>query len=174
MIICHICRFSLTFLSSSQLTPKVFSSIFYWQFNQLLLYINTTSTPAFTVLNLSVSVLSTPPPPPPPPPSILFFHFKIKFSTSSTIFSSHKNYSECSLSSGNPLLTNRFVEFFTENIFKIGSTFPAFLTLQTHHPRLSPPMFSTFVTVTEDQGIKINMNSPSKSCSHDTLPTFCP
>ena len=33
-------------------------------------------------------------------------------------------------------------------------------------------MFSTFSTVTEDQGTKIITNSPSKSCSLDPWPTF--
>ena len=39
-------------------------------------------------------------------------------------------------------------------------------------PDSPPPSLSTFSTVTEDQVIKIIINSPSKSCSLDPWPTF--
>ena len=65
------------------------------------------------------------------------------------------------------LLAERFVEFFTEKVEKIGSTFPISLNLQHITPDSPPPMFSTFSTVTKDQVTKIIMNSPSKSCSLD-------
>ena len=70
------------------------------------------------------------------------------------------------------LLADRFVEFFTEKIEKICSTFSASVNL--HHITCDspPPMFSTFSTVTEDQVTKIITNSPSKSCSLDPWPTF--
>ena len=70
------------------------------------------------------------------------------------------------------LLADRFVEFFTEKIEKIRSTFSASVNLQHITPDSPPPMFSTFSTVTEDQVTKIITNSPSKSCSLDPWPTF--
>ena len=70
------------------------------------------------------------------------------------------------------LLADRFVEFFTEKIEKICSTFSASVSLQHITPDSPPPMFSTFSTVTEDQVTKIITNSPSKSCLLDPWPTF--
>ena len=70
------------------------------------------------------------------------------------------------------LLADRFVEFFTEKIEKIHSTFPTFLKSQHIFPDSPPPVLSTFSTVTKDQVTKIIMNSPSKSCSLDPWPTF--
>ena len=70
------------------------------------------------------------------------------------------------------LLADRFVEFFTEKIEKICSTFSASANLQHITPDSPPPMFSTFSTATEDQVTKIITNSPSKSCSLDPWPTF--
>ena len=67
------------------------------------------------------------------------------------------------------LLADRFVEFFTENI---RSTFSGSVNLQHITPDSSPPMFSTFSTVTKDHATKIITNSPSKSCSLDPWPTF--
>ena len=69
------------------------------------------------------------------------------------------------------LLADRFVEFFTEKIEKIRSTFSAFANLQHITPD-SPPMLFTFSTVTEDQVTKVITNSPSKSCSLDPWPIF--
>ena len=48
------------------------------------------------------------------------------------------------------LLADRFVEFFTEKIEKIRSTFSASANLQHITLDSPPPMFSTFSTVTED------------------------
>ena len=59
------------------------------------------------------------------------------------------------------LLADRFVEFFTEKIEKIRSTFSASVNLQHNTPDSSPPMFSTF----EDQVTKIITNTPSKTYS---------
>ena len=70
------------------------------------------------------------------------------------------------------LLADRFVEFFTEKIEKIRSTFSASVNLQHITPDSPPPMFSSFSTVTEDQVTKIITNSPSKSCSLDPWPIF--
>ena len=71
------------------------------------------------------------------------------------------------------LLTDRFVEFFTEKkLKKIRSTFSASVSLQHITPDSPPPMFSTFSTITEDQVTKIITNPPSKSCSLDPWPTF--
>ena len=70
------------------------------------------------------------------------------------------------------LLADRFVEFFTEKIEKIRSTFSASANLQHITPDSPPPMFSTFSTVTEDQVTKVITNYPSKSCSLDPWPTF--
>ena len=70
------------------------------------------------------------------------------------------------------LLADRFVEFFSEKIEKIRSTFSAFANLQHITPDTPLPMFSTFSTVTEDQVTKIITNFPSKSCSLDPWPTF--
>ena len=70
------------------------------------------------------------------------------------------------------LLADRFVDFLTEKIAKIRSTFSASVNLQHITPESPAPMFSTFSTVTEDQVTKIITNSPSKSCSLDPWPTF--
>ena len=70
------------------------------------------------------------------------------------------------------LLADRFLEFFTEKIEKICSTFSTSLNLQHIIPDCTPPMFSTFSTVTEDQVTKIIINSSSKSCTLDPWPTF--
>ena len=70
------------------------------------------------------------------------------------------------------LLADRFVEFFTEKIEKIRSTFSASVNLQHITPVSPPPMFSTFSTVTEDQVTKIITNSPSKSCFQEPWSTF--
>ena len=70
------------------------------------------------------------------------------------------------------LLADRFVEFFTEKIEKIRSTFSASANLQHITPDSPPPMLSTFLTVTEDQVTKVTTNSPSKSCSLDPWATF--
>ena len=70
------------------------------------------------------------------------------------------------------LLADRFVEFFTEKIEKIRSTFSASANLQHITPDSPPPVLSTFSTVTEDQVTKVTTNSPSKSCSLDPWPTF--
>ena len=70
------------------------------------------------------------------------------------------------------LLADRFVEFFTEKIEKIRSTFSAAVFSQHIIPDSPSPMFSTFCTVTEDQVTKIITSSPSKSCSLDPWPTF--
>ena len=70
------------------------------------------------------------------------------------------------------LLANRFVDFFTEKIEKIHSTFPTSLKSQHISPDSPPQVLSTFSTVTEDQVTKIIMDSPSKSCSLDPWPTF--
>ena len=70
------------------------------------------------------------------------------------------------------LLADRFVEFFTEKIEKIRSTFSGSANLQHIIPDSPPPMLSTFSTVTEDQVTKVITNSPSKSCSLDPWPTF--
>ena len=64
------------------------------------------------------------------------------------------------------------MEFFTEKIEKIRSTFSASVNLQHITPDSPPPVFSTFSTVTEDQVTKIITNSLSKSCSLDPWPTF--
>ena len=64
------------------------------------------------------------------------------------------------------------MEFFTEKILKIRSTFSASVNLQHITSDSPPPMFSTLSTVTEDQVTKIITNSPSKSCSLDPWPTF--
>ena len=70
------------------------------------------------------------------------------------------------------LLAERFVEFFTEKIEKIRSTYTTSVNSQ-HITQDSPtPMFSTSSTVTEDQVAKIIMNSSSKSCSLDPRPTL--
>ena len=53
------------------------------------------------------------------------------------------------------LLADRFVEFFTENIEKIRSTFPTSLKSQHISPDSPPPVLSTFSTVTKDQVTKI-------------------
>ena len=69
------------------------------------------------------------------------------------------------------LLANRFNEFFTDKIYKIGSAFPVSFTQQ----RIShdtPPTFSTFSTVTEDQVAKIITHSPSRSCYLTLGPLF--
>ena len=70
------------------------------------------------------------------------------------------------------LLADRFVEFFTEKIEKIHSTFPSSLKPQHISPYSPPPVLSTFSTTTNDQVTKIIMNSPSKLCSLDPWPTF--
>ena len=70
------------------------------------------------------------------------------------------------------LLADRFVEFFTEKIEKICSTFPTSLKSQHISPDSPPPVLSTFSTVIEDQVTKIIMESPSKSCSLDPWPIF--
>ena len=70
------------------------------------------------------------------------------------------------------LLADRFVEFFSEKIEKIRSTFPTSQKSQHIAPDSPPPVLSTFSTVTEDQVTKIIMKSPSKSCSLDPWPTF--
>ena len=70
------------------------------------------------------------------------------------------------------LSADSFVEFFTEKIEKIRSTFSASANLQHITPDSPPPMFSTFSTVTEDQVTKVSTSSPSKSCSLDPWPTF--
>ena len=70
------------------------------------------------------------------------------------------------------LLADRFVEFFTEKIGKINSTFSASVNLQHITPDSPPPIFSPFSTVTEDQVTKIITNSPSKSRFLDPWPTF--
>ena len=70
------------------------------------------------------------------------------------------------------LLTKRFVEFFTEKIEKIRSTFSPSVNSQHITPDSPPTMFSTFSTVTEDQVTKIITNSPSKSYSLDPWPIF--
>ena len=64
------------------------------------------------------------------------------------------------------------MEFFTEKIEKICSTFSASASLQHITPDSPPPMFFTFSTVTEDQVTKVITNFPSKSCSLDPWPTF--
>ena len=78
------------------------------------------------------------------------------------------------LPSINPLqlLADRFVEFFTEKIEKIRSTFSASVNLQHITPDSPPPMFPSFSTVTEEEVTKIITSSPSKSCSLDPWPTF--
>ena len=53
------------------------------------------------------------------------------------------------------LLADRFVEFFTEKIEKIRSTFPTSLKSQHIAPDSPPPVLSTFSTVTKDQVTKI-------------------
>ena len=70
------------------------------------------------------------------------------------------------------LLADRFVEFFTEKIEKIRSTFSASVKLQHITPDSPPPMFPSFSTVTEEEVTKIITSSPSKSCSLDPWPTF--
>ena len=70
------------------------------------------------------------------------------------------------------LLADRFVEFFTEKIEKLRTTFSASANLQHITPDSPPAMLSTFSTVTEDQVTKVITNSPSKSCSLDPWPTF--
>ena len=67
------------------------------------------------------------------------------------------------------LLANRFVEFSEKNE-KICSTFP--ISLKSHTSPQTPPLFSTFSTVTEDQVTKIIMKSSSKSCSLGPLFLF--
>ena len=69
-------------------------------------------------------------------------------------------------------LADRFLEFFTDKIEKIHSTFPVSLSSQHIIPNSPPSMLSTFSTVTEDQVTKIIMNSPCKSCSLGPRPTF--
>ena len=71
-----------------------------------------------------------------------------------------------------PLLADRFVEFFSEKIEKIHSSFP--ISQKSPHiaPDSPPPVLSPFSIVTEDQVTKIIMKSPSKSCSLDPWPTF--
>ena len=78
------------------------------------------------------------------------------------------------LSSINPpqLLADRFLEFFTEKIEKMRSTFSASVNLQHITPDSPPPMFPSFSTVTEEEITKIITSSPSKSCSLDPWPTF--
>ena len=61
---------------------------------------------------------------------------------------------------------------FTGKIEKICSTFPASFNLQHISPDFPPQRFKCFSTVTEDQVAKIILNSPSKSCSLDSWPTF--
>ena len=70
------------------------------------------------------------------------------------------------------LLADRFVDFLTEKIAKIRSTFSASVNLQHITPDSPSSMFSTFSTVTENQVTKIITNSPSKSYSLDPCPTF--
>ena len=70
------------------------------------------------------------------------------------------------------VLADRFVEFFTEKIEKICSTFSASVNLQHITPDSPPPMFPSFSTVTEEEVTKIITGSPSKSCSLDPWPTF--
>ena len=60
------------------------------------------------------------------------------------------------------LLADRFVEFFTEKIEKIRSTFPTSLKPQHISPDSPTPVLSTFSTVTKHQVTKIIMKSPSK------------
>ena len=67
------------------------------------------------------------------------------------------------------LLADRFVEFFTEKIEKLHSTFSASVNSQHITPDSSPHMFSTCSTITEDQVTKIITNSPSKSCPITSL-----
>ena len=69
------------------------------------------------------------------------------------------------------LLADRFVEFFTKKIEKTLN-FLYFTEFPTHHPDSPPPMFASFSTVTEDQVTNIILDSPTKSCSLDTWPTF--
>ena len=52
------------------------------------------------------------------------------------------------------LPANRFVEFFSEKIEKICSTFPISQKSQHITPDSPPPVLSTFSTVTEDQVTK--------------------
>ena len=94
-----------------------------------------------------------------------------------TITTTHRNYGLCKakiLPSINPLqlLADRFVEFLTDKIEKIHSTFSTSLKLQHVTPDSPPPMFASFSTVTEDQFTKIILDSPTKSCSFDPWATF--
>ena len=61
------------------------------------------------------------------------------------------------------LLADRFVEFFSEKIEKICSTFPISQKSQHIAPDSPPPVLSTFI-----------MKSPSKSCSLDLFAHFSP
>ena len=64
------------------------------------------------------------------------------------------------------------MEFFSEKIEKIRSTFPISQKSKHIAPYSPPPVLSTFSTVTEDQVTKLIMKSTSKSCSLDPWPTF--
>ena len=70
------------------------------------------------------------------------------------------------------LLANKFVEFFTEKITNIRQSFANSNPPQYTDSDLTPPVFSAFSSVSEDQVAKIIKNSPSKSCSLDPWPTF--
>ena len=70
------------------------------------------------------------------------------------------------------LLAYRFVEFFTEKIDKIHSTFSTSLNFQHITPDSPPPTLACFSAVTEEQVTKIIQDSPTKSCSLDPWPTF--
>ena len=70
------------------------------------------------------------------------------------------------------LLANKFVEFFTEKITNIRQSFANSNPPKYTDSDLTPPVFSAFSSVSEDQVAKIIKNSPSKSCSLDPWPTF--
>ena len=70
------------------------------------------------------------------------------------------------------LLANKFVELFTEKITNIRQSFANSNPPHYTDSDLTPPVFSAFSSVAEDQVAKIIKNSPSKSCSLDPWPTF--
>ena len=65
------------------------------------------------------------------------------------------------------LLADKFVEFFTEKITNIRQSFTNSNPPKYTDSDLTPPAFSAFSSVSEDQVANIIKNSPSKSCSLD-------
>ena len=68
-------------------------------------------------------------------------------------------------------LANKFASFFHQNIKRIRDMFTASSTVVIP-PMCTPPNLPRFNEVSENEVLKFNKNSPTKSCLLDPVSTF--